>query len=449
MRTNIGNYTQCYGPLLRLAMPVVLAQAGQMLVTLVDTIMVGSLNDANLLAAVSFSGNLYTIVMFMGLGISLAITPVVGMRYGAGRRRSVAFWLMQHRYLTVLVGLGQLLLTALLWLLIPLMRQPEAVVPVARDYFLIVMFSILPTQIFYGGRQFAEGLANTSLSMLITVTGNLINILCNYLFIFGHFGCPQLGVYGAAVGTVVSKVYMAAAMEMTIRRHRLFAAYSAEASACRFAPGAMLRLLRLGLPIGGQMTVECFAFAAGGIMMGAIGAVECSAHQIVMTFTSLTYLMASGIASAITIKVSIFGGQADSAAIRRYSAAALQLVVAFMASTGLTFVCLRHLIPSLVIGLPEVVGVAATLMLVGGAFQIFDGLQVVCLGILRGMSDMTYPAVVSGVAYAATSLPVGYVLAFVAGAGAPGIWLGYLAGLVLASVLLLRRIRHLTARLNY
>lgn len=444
----LSNYSRCYSPLFRLALPVIFSQAGQMLVTLVDTLMVGSLNDENLLAAVAFSGNLSTVVMFMGLGISLAITPIVGRKYGALRHSSISFWLKQQRLLMLLIGLAQTVIMLILWKFIPYMQQPDAVVDIAEKYFLIIILSMLPTQIFAGNRQFAEGLANTRIAMLITLTGNMLNVVCNYLFIFGKFGCPCFGVYGAAIGTVISKVAMAVAMEMVIRHHHQFSNYSNATSAHSYSPRAMLKLFKVGLPIGGQMTIECLSFAVGGIMMGAIGAIESAAHQIVMTFTSLTYLMASGVASATTIKVSIFSGQNDNSAVKRYSIAAIQMVLVFMTSTAITYILLRHFIPSLIIDLQTVVEVAALLMFVGGLFQIFDGLQVVCLGILRGLGDMVYPAIVSGLAYALTCIPVGYLLAFTFGVGATGIWYGYLIGLLLASALLLIRIRYKFKQMN-
>ena len=173
----LSNYSRCYSPLFRLALPVIFSQAGQMLVTLVDTLMVGSLNDENLLAAVAFSGNLSSVVMFMGLGMSLAITPIVGRKYGALRHSSISFWLKQQPLLMLLIGLAQTVIMLILWKFIPYMQQPDAVVDLAEKYFLIILLSMLPTQIFAGNRQFAEGLANTRIAMLITLTGNMLNVV--------------------------------------------------------------------------------------------------------------------------------------------------------------------------------------------------------------------------------------------------------------------------------
>lgn len=433
-------YSSCYSSLLRLAFPVVASQAGNMLTVMADTLMVGALGETEL-AAVSFSGNLSVPIMFAGMGIALCITPLVGKRFGGCRLESIALCLKHLKAINILTALTQLAVLTLIWILMPYMGQPDEVVEIAQCYFPILFISIFPAQMFTGYKQFIEGLQNTKIPMTISLIGNMMNIVLNYVLIYGFWFVEPIGVNGAAWSTLISRIFMWVAISIVVRRIDLSSKYFTLAKQIKFSFKIFRRILHLGIPIGGQMVVECIAFAFGGIMMGWIGTSEIAAHEIVMTFTSLTYLMASGISSAITIRVSLFNGQRDYFAVRQNSLAALQLAVMFMGVTAIMFVTLRNIIPSLIIDSPSAVNVASGLMIIAGAFQLFDGLQVTTLGILRGAGDISFPAMISGVAYIATCLPIGFLLSFVFDFGANGIWIGYLIGLALASFLLLSRFR--------
>ncbi len=443
----MGQERSTYGQLLRLAGPVVLSQAGQISVMLADTVMVGGLGEVPL-AAVSFAGNLTVPIIYAG-GVALCITPLVGRRFGASRTESVAFCLKHVRLFSLLVALAQMLIASALWLLLPYMGQSPEVVEVARYYLPILIASLLPAQMFLGYKQFIEGLHNTRLPMQISIVGNVLNILLNYVLIYGAGPIPAIGVYGAAWSTLAARVFMWAVVEVFLRRSSVSHSYYALLGSVRFRLAALKKFFVIGAPIGGQMVVESLAFSLGGIMMGWIGTAEMAAHQVVMTFTTLTYMMSSGLASAVTIKVSVSCGQHDGKAAKSYARAALVSAAVFMSCSACCFIAGRQAIPSLITDSTNVLAAATQLMVVGGLFQIFDGTQVVSLGVLRGLADMHYPAMVSGVAYAATCLPVGFVLAFVVGVGGAGIWLGYLIGLALASVMLLVRIRKMFRRIRF
>lgn len=429
-----------YGSLLRLGIPVVASQMGHMLTVMADTIMVGGLG-ATQLAAVSFAGNISVPVLVAGMGVSLCVTPLVGKRYGAMRHNSIALCLKHLQLLNILIGLFQVALLALFWYLMPYMGQPAEVVELARGYMPIIIASMLPCQIFTGYKQFIEGLQNTKTPMVISLIGNALNIMFNYVFIYGFWFVDAIGVNGAAWSTLLSRVFMWLAISVVVRRMDLCRAYFSAKRRIRLSARVLKHILTMGLPIGGQMAVECLAFALGGIMMGWIGTAEIAAHEIVMTFTSLTFMMASGISSAITIKVSLFCGQRDRQAIRLNSYAAIQLSLIFMACTAILFITLRNVVPALIIDSAQAVEIAAQLMIVAGCFQLFDGTQVTVMGILRGLGDMRFPPLVSTVAYVVTCLPIGYLLAFTCGCGAWGIWIGYLVGLVVACAMLLMRMR--------
>lgn len=433
-------YTSCYKSLLALASPVIASQAGVMLVSIVDTAMVGSLGK-DALAAVAFAGNLTVPVTYAGIGIALCATPLIGRRYGQCNTLSAATCMVNSRLLNFFVGLAEMLILVALWWLLPYMGQPSEVVEITRGYLPILIASILPLQMFSCYKQMIEGLQNTGMAMKISIIGNVLNIIVNYVLIYGFWVIPAIGVNGAAWGTLVSRLFMWIAIAVCFRRSKLSRAYSTIVSNIKVNYRVIRTLFFMGLPIGGQMVVECMTFAMGGIMMGWISSAALAAHQVVMSFTSLTYMMVSGLASAVTIRVSLFNGQNDNINVRRNSKAGLLMGTLFMTFTSVCLIVGRHWLPSLFIDDNETLAVAVGLMLAGASFQIFDGLQMVSLGILRGLGDMRYPAMVSGIAYAATSLPVAYIVGFIFDFGSCGVWSGYVVGLLMASILLLRRVK--------
>ncbi len=434
-----NSYTAHYWPNLKLATPVVLAQAGQMLVNLADTVMVGQVGTIPL-AAASFANSIFINVLVFGIGISYAITPLVGKAFGAKNKEECAYWFQQGIFANLIIGVFLSLFAGAIVFAMPLMGQEQGVVEEAIPYFLLLVLSIIPLQVFNSYKQFAEGLSNTRIAMYITVAGNLVNVGLNFIFIYGYLGVPALGVVGAGIGTLVSRIMMAIVFVWISYRVQLFKTYRG-IHLTRFSSEAFRRLLNLGLPMGLQFVIEVFAFSLGSIMMGWINAVSLAAHQIVLSLASLTYMMSSGLASATTIKVSIFRGQKNYQALKHSAFASVHLVLLFMTAMGILFLTLRQWLPSLFIDDVEVIEVAAGLMVVAGLFQIFDGIQVVALGILRGLEDVVMPMIGAGIAYWLISLPVGYLTAFTFDAGPVGIWIGYLAGLASAGVFLLTRFR--------
>ncbi|MBK3518389.1 MATE family efflux transporter [Carboxylicivirga marina] len=436
-----NHYSSHYWPNIKLATPVVLAQAGQMLVNVADTVMVGQVGTIPL-AAASFANSIFINVLVLGMGISFALTPLVGKAYGAKNKDECAYWFQQGMYANVIIGVLLSLVAGAIALAMPFMGQEAGVVEEAIPYYILLILSILPLQVFNNYKQFAEGLSNTKIAMIITIGGNLLNVALNYVFIYGHFGVPAMGVVGAGIGTLASRIVMAIMFVFVSYRVRLFKEYRG-IHVSQFSASAFKRIWKLGLPIGLQSVIEVFAFSLGSIMMGWINAVSLAAHQIVLSMASLTYMMSSGLASATTIKVSIFRGKKDYPSLKHSAFASLHLVVMFMTIMSFLFVSMRYFLPSLFVDEVEVIKTAAGLMLVAGIFQIFDGIQVVTLGILRGLEDVVMPVIGAGIAYWLISLPIGYLTAFVFEAGPIGIWVGYLSGLASAGVFLLWRFRML------
>ena len=411
-----------------------------MLVGVCDSIMVGQLGKLPL-DAVGMGVSTTTLLLVLGLGISMGSVPRVAAANGRGDDAFLGRLLVGTVWLNTLVGVVLVGLSQLLPLLLPHLGQASEVVAVATPWVRVVGLSLLPLMVFQGFREWAEGLGLTKQAMQLSIAGNVVNALLCYAFIFGHFGAPALGLMGAAWATLISRIGMAVLMaQFVLRAEQLRSRRPAEAAAW-LRPGLdeLRGQLALGLPIGLQMMLEVGAFSMSYLMIGWIGITPQAAHQIAINVASVTYMAATGIAAAATIRVGSLRGSGDLVEARKAGFTAYWLTFGFMCAMGLLLLALRHVIPPLYNHDPLVLAQAATLLTIAAGFQISDGLQVVGLGALRGLEDVKVPSLVALLAYWAIALPLGYVLGFWLHLGAVGVWLGLLTGLtVVAAVLLLR-----------
>ena len=441
-----ARYKDQYRQNLTLAIPVVLSQAGQVLVQLVDNAMVGRLG-ALPLAAVSFGGSVFFMLMTVGVGISLGLTPLVGVSYSQ-RDHSTSATYLQNSIL--LYGILGLILFGLSQALVPFMYhmgQPPEVVEMAIPYFNYLAWSLIPLLIFLSFKQFLEGVGNTRIAMTIIIVSNLANILFNYLFIYGKFGCPELGAAGAGLATLLSRIITPIWIILYFRRKSSFNRYFALFRWKHFAWKKIRSLLTMGIPIALQMFMEGSAFVLTGIMMGWIDTYQIAANQITSVISNLAFMIVLGISAATTIRISHEYGQGNLTALKRAATASYHIGLAWNIFTALTFILLRNYIPLLFTSDPETVRIASTLLLFAAIFQLSDGLQVVSIGILRGLQDVRIISVIAFISYIVINLPVGYLFAFTLGLGASGLWMGLILGLSTAAVLLIRRFRRQYARL--
>ncbi|QNH63573.1 MATE family efflux transporter [Hymenobacter sediminicola] len=428
-------------PTIQLAFPVVLSQLGHVLVNVCDSVMVGQTGKVPL-AAVSLGVSVGTVVMVLGMGLSMGITPLVAAADGKRDVPQLGRLLVAGVWMSTVAGL---VLAAAGLLIAPLLNhlhQPAEVVALAAPWVRVLFLSLLPLMVFQGFKQFAEGLGLTRQAMYLSVLANVVNAVLCYAFIFGHLGAPKLGMMGAAWATLIARVLMALLMGTYVLRAARLRPYREAATHWLRPDGATLRrLLGLGAPIGVQMMFEMGAFSFSAIMIGWLGATSLAAHQIAINVASVTYMAASGIAAAATIRVGNMRGLGDAHGARQAGFAAYLLTFLFMSSMGLLLVAFRHFIPHFYNHDAAVVAQAATLLLVAAAFQISDGLQVVGLGALRGLEDVKLPSVVALLSYWVVALPLGYWLGFTLNMGSLGVWLGLLTGLSLVAGLLLWRFR--------
>lgn len=440
------NYKEHFLKNISLAYPVMLSQLGHVVVGVADSIMVGQLGTEEL-AAVSLGGAPFYVVMLFGIGVSYALTPLVAAADGQNQQAGIRSLLKHAVILDTIVGV---LLFLLLYFGGPLLsyfdQEPE-VVDLALPYLNIIAGSLIPVMIFQGFRQFGEGLSYTKQAMYISISANVINIILNYFLIYGIWVFPELGMNGAGWATLISRILMMIVMVWFVFKFKDFKPYTTGFNFRNYEWKIWKKLLKIGIPSGLQFVFEVGAFAMAAIMVGWLGAVPLAAHQIALNLSGITYMTASGISAAATIRVGNQLGKNDISTLRRAGFTCLIMATVFMAICGLIFILGKTLLPGYYVDDAAVIALSADLLIVAAFFQISDGIQVVGLGALRGLADVKIPTIVTMVAYWFIAIPVGYVLGITLDMGSIGIWIGLLIGLTLAAVAHFWRFQHLTRRL--
>lgn len=421
-----------------LAYPVMLSQLGHILVGVADSVMVGTLG-AEPLAAVSLGNSIFSVAMMFGIGISLAISPLVALADGEGNHQQSSEFLKHGLVLNLAVGVGLFLLLLGGSYILNFLGQPEDVVALAIPYLFIISLSLLPFLFFQGFKQFAEGLSQTKQAMYIIIASNLLNIFLNYLLIFGNWGMPNLGLNGAGWATLISRIVMAIAMVSYIYLSIRYKVFLTNLKFKDFSRNVFSKLLKIGVPTGMQYIFEVGAFGFAAIMVGWSGATALAAHQIALSLAAISYMMATGISAAATVRVGNQLGRNDIENMRRAGFSSFIMGGGFMAISCIVFLVGKDFLPTLYINETEVIKSASLLLIIAAFFQISDGIQVVGLGSLRGMGDVKIPTLITLVAYWVLGLPIGYVLSRYFELGPQGIWYGLLIGLSTAAILLLLR----------
>ena len=423
--------------LLRLAVPVMLAQLGYIAVQVADSAMVGAFGgeDAVPLAAVSFGSTIAWVFTFLCMGLSIGLTPIIGELFVQERKQEMAHYLETTLAFYPLFGVVCMVLQIATEPLLYHLGQPVEVVDMALPYYRLMAYC-LPFAMFYGSfKQFLEGVGNTKAAMVVTIVTNIVNITLNYIFIFGRCGFEPMGVYGAGLATLVSRILnplLLGAYFVCAKRYRAYLLlFSRKVNHWRNS----LQLLKIGLPISGQMVLEALAFIVTGIMMGWFGTEAISANQIGNTYGNCTFLMVLSLSSATTICVSHAFGRRDVNEIADVVRSALAMAVVWGVGVIATFVSLRHIMPLMFTENEEVILLASQMLIFYGAFQLSDALQCTLVGILRGLQQVRTIATVSFVAYIVINIPVGYLVAFHLGMGATGLIAGYIVGLSTAALL--------------
>ncbi len=425
--------------MLGLAVPVVVVQVGLMAMGVVDTAVVGRVSGQDL-AAVAL-GHLYVIAASaFGFGVLLALDPLVAQAVGAGDETGITRALQRGLILAALLAVPGAAVLIPGEQVFSVLHQPPEVIPIAAGYARISAPGLFPFFVFVVLRQTLQAVERMRPIVLTIVTANLANLGLDLVLVFGLAGMPRLGALGSAWATLACRWLMAVGLLVLARRDLGPHLERLDRAALRLKP--LLATVRLGAPIGGQLQLEMAAFAAVALFMGAFGTIEVAAHQVALTLASLTFMVPLGISGAAAVRVGNAVGAGDVVRARGAAAAALLTGAAFMVVTGAGFLLLPGLLAAIFTDVVEVRELAGRLIPVAGFFQVFDGLQVVAIGVLRGTGDTRTPMVVGILGFWLIGIPVSLALAYPLGLGPVGLWWGLVAGLGSVAILLLMRVRH-------
>lgn len=438
--TFFAKYRDQYKANLRLAGPVVLSQAGIVLTQLVDTAMVGRLGAAPL-AGVSFGSTVFMMFFLFCMGTVMGLTPLVGESYATRNHKASAAYLQNSLVLYLAIGLAAFAVQMACIPLLHRLGQPAEVVEQAIPYYKYLVWSLLPFMLYSCFKQFLEGVGNTKAAMVAVLSSNLINVFLNWLLIYGKWGFPQMGAAGAGLATLISRIAGPIILAGYFIYKENFRRYFSFFSRANFTWKNIRTLLGVGTPIASQMFMEFIAFGAATLMMGWVGTVQMGANKIAMDVSNFAFMMVQGIAAATTIRISHEYGRRNLRQLRLAANASYHIGVAWNLLTALLFIVFREQIPRIFTDDPEVIRMASYLLIFAGVFQISDGLQVITIGILRGMQDVKSVMRIAFVSYIVISIPLSYVCTFVLDFGPGGLWIGLILGLSTAAVLLIRRFR--------
>lgn len=448
MRQIYLKYKPHYRTSLQLAVPVVISQLGHTLVHTADSIIVGHFAGTIPLAAVALVNSIFMIVVVVGIGISYGLTPLIAQANGKRQVLECGNLLANSLLINIITGI---LLYFLVHhgsiLVIDNMNQTPEVVEQAKPYLALLSLSIIPLMIFQTFKQFAEGLGFTKQAMMISIWGNVLNVCLGIIFVKGLFGVTPMGVSGVGWSTLIDRLVMAMVMAIYVMRSRHFREYLISFSVKAITKIRTAAIMKIGAPVAMQYTFEVSAFSAAALFIGTIGAVEQAAHQIAINLASTTYMMASGISAAATIKTGNNFGKEDFINLRLSAISSYHIVIVFMTAMALLFIGFNEYLPWIYTSDNRVINVAAQLLIIAGFFQLFDGTQVVGLGVLRGIGDVNIPTIITFIAYWVIGLPAGYFLGIHQGLGANGVWYGLTIGLLASAGLLFLRFQSFSKRL--
>jgi MATE family multidrug resistance protein len=422
----------------KLAVPVIIGQLGVIMMGVVDSLMVGELG-ADYLAAAALANHIVILILIIGLGVSMTVTPLVAISIGAEKHDEAQMLFKQSLVVNSVFGIIMTILIVFGSELIQYLNQPPLVVKYASSYTKILSISIIPWMIYQSYKQFIEGLSITHPPMVVTIIANIVNAFVNWILIFGNLGFPKLELDGAGIATSASRIFMVIVLILYVNGSKRFKEFDVSLIIRKYNPAIIKKILRLGLPSGFQYFFEVGAFSFAVVMVGWLGAKSLAAHQIAMNLASISFMAVTGISAAGGIRVGNAVGKGDISETRRAGFSTLILGVLIMFCAGLVFILLRNFLPKLYISDHEVIMIASSLLVIASIFQIFDGTQAVGIGILRGLTDVKIPTIITFIAYWVISLPIGYVLGFTFGFGVQGVWVGLLIGLASSAIMLTLR----------
>ena len=445
MQHFLQRYSSDYRNLISLALPIIIGQLGGIITGLADTLMVGW-HSTEELAASSFVNNVVNAFIITGTGFSFGLTPLIGGELAQRRHWAVGRWLRNSLVANLTTAALTVAILLVIYLNLGRMGQPEELLPLIRPYFAIIMVSVLLLMAANAFRQFVEGIADPKVSMWILVVGNALNIIGNYILIYGKCGMPEMGLYGAGISTLVSRIIMLVLFVVVFVVKRRYRPYRLGFFASRVDGISWRRLNALGWPIGLQQGLEAGTFCLTAIMVGWLGSMSLAAHQIVITISTFSYTTFLGLGAAVAIRASYFKGAGDWAQVRKITAAGLHIGAFTAAVVCVILLAVQGDISALFTSDPEVTAIVISLFPILILYQFFDSAQIILANALRGLADVKVIMWVSLITNFLIAIPSGYLLGFPCGMGIRGVWMAYPIGFFFSVLLLGRRALRLMRR---
>ncbi len=433
-----------YRSLLSLGLPIMVGQLGMIILGFADTMMVGH-HSTTELGAASFVNNIINLVIITATGFSYGLTPIVGGLFGREELPQAGKALRCALLANLMAGAVMMAALTILYFNVGNIGQPEELLPYIRPYFLVLLASLPFVMLFNAFKQFTDSITETRTSMWILLSGNFLNIIGNYVLIYGKAGMPEMGVVGAGVSTLLSRIVMVALFLIVFLSRKKMRPYRDGFLRLGWSRPMLRRLVSLGTPIALQMGMETASFSLSIIMVGWLGTIALASHQVMITISQFTFMVYYGLGAAVAVRTSYFNGQNDREKVRHTVVAGLQLMVALeLLLSGIIFL-LRNHIGGWFTDSAEVSSTVVTLLLPFFIYQFGDGLQITYANALRGIADVKPLVVIAFIAFFVISLPVGYFCGFVLGFGLVGVWMAFPFGLTSAGVMMWLRFKRFYA----
>ena len=438
-----ATYKEHYNALLRLGIPIVIGQLGMIILGFADTMMVGQHSTIEL-AAASFVNNVFTLAIIFSTGFSYGLTPIVGSLFGKGDSTGAGQALKNSLAANMLVALLITVIMFVIYLNVHNFGQPKELLPLIRPYFLILLASLIFVLIFNSFKQFADGITDTKASMWILLIGNTLHIILNYLLIYGKLGLPEMGLMGAGVSTLISRILMALAFAGIFLYSKRYAIYLKGFKLKGFSHSVFKRLNELGWPIALQMGMETASFTFSTVMVGWLGSIALASHQVMLTISSLCFMIYYGMGAAIAVRVSNFRGQNDIVNVRRSAYAGFHIILMMAVISAGSIFLLRNHLGGMFTDSPEVSQTVVALIFPFLLYQFGDGAQIAFANALRGIADVKPMMYIAFISYFLISIPAGYFFGFTMNWGIVGIWMSFPFGLSSAGIMFYLRFRKRT-----
>lgn len=430
---------------INLAWPLVITQVGHIITGMVDNAFLGKLGSTEQAAGI-LSNNLYVLLLVFGIGVSYALTPLTTNAHENNDLVKKASLFKNSLFLNFITATFLFLILFLSSGTLKYMQQPAEVVELAIPFYNVLIFTIIPISLFFTCKQYCEGLSNTRTALVISVAGNLINCVLNYCLIWGKCGLPEMGYMGAAWATFIARLFMGVAFLFVVFRSSATREIALVYKQVKLNLKDLKELAVIGINSGLQFTFEVAAFVIAGLMAGSFGKEQIDAHGISMHMAAFTYMFASGISSAATIRVGRYSAQNDWKNIKEAGATSMKLVLMVMGIFGILLLIFRTYLPQGFTDEKEIIELSSNLLIIAAAFQLFDGLQVTVIGMLRGLEDSKAPTIITLIGYWVIALPLAYILAFKVNLEIIGVWIALLVSLALVSVALYMRFNYLVKK---